>query len=223
MSPLSPYVAGQLSRGIGAGWLSAALQGRLGGAQERKAVNAVNAPGSMTGTAGVPNYLDTYLRMALGGGGGLPAAYYSDAYRQGMAALNAQAEQRSSQLASSLASRGLLTSGMAGQGAATIEAGRLAGAGSLQGTLMQQRGRDVLASQQMAARLYAAAQEAAKDRALQLQLARMQINANDPSTMSLLGGALGSYLQWDALRRLGGTSGGLLSDAYLAPGQTMYG
>ncbi len=140
--------------------------------------------------------MQAYLRRSLAGQGGLPSSLYAGSFAQGLGAINAQARANRDELESTLGRRGLLRSGLMGEGLASIERGRLQSLSDFTLGLTNQNLAAAREAQARAASLLAAAEESAAERALRAGLQREAIRANQPTF-------------WDALANLAGVYGSI--------------
>jgi len=169
---------------IGAG---AAILGNLagggGGGQARQQQSGPSSTASRTSA------YNTAQESALRGGGAIDPSILQGAFSQGLAAVNAQAQQGNEALQAQLASRGVLHSGILGSGLADIERGRLSGVAGLSQNLAQ-----------TALNYQTQAQEAAMGREAGMIQQQVGINAAEPEWWETLAGAAVPISQYLAQR-----------------------
>ena len=133
-----------------------------------------------------------YQLQALQGRDTLPQNAYAQAMTQGQAGINSQAQMASQKMLESMASRGLLNSGVRAAGQTGIEQARLGGLSSLYGGLQQQQLAAQRESQQRAMELYAAERESQYGRDYGYEMQKR----SEPGFWDQLGGAASQWAQY---------------------------
>ncbi len=116
-------------------------------------LNVMNRYGNQYTAGSLPAY-QQYMGQALSGQSALPQEAYARALRQGMSAVNAQAQRSRELLQASLGARGLAQSGLMSRGLVDIERERLGGLSSLAAGLAEQDLAARRQAQQAAAAIY---------------------------------------------------------------------
>ena len=148
--------------------------------------------------------LQGVLQQGLQGEGGVPQRAYDLAQNRGANTINMQAEQSRNILQEQLGRRGLLQSGILGQGIAGIEQGRLSGLAGLSSSLQTQQLADQSSSRQWAADVMARLQQGQAQIESSEAQQRRAINASQPSTFDRLAGLAGSYAAYRYAPKNGG-------------------
>ena len=133
--------------------------------------------GATLGSSG--DLYSAWMQRALAGQEGLPESAYQAAYLRGLSGLNRQAQVGSENLRESWGQRGLLQSGLVGQGEASIERSRLGALADYTGALEERNLAAARSSQQQAAGLYAAERQGSIGDAARMALLNRQISSQE--------------------------------------------
>ena len=173
------------SQGTGAG--SSRRANQRGGAQNAMTPDSIRSQnqGAMQGV----------LSQGLSGQGTDPQAFRI-AQQRGANTINLQAEQSRNILGENLARRGLLQSGIMGQGLANVESGRLGALANLSAQTQTAQMADASSSRQWAADVVARLQQGQAQITSSEAQQRRAINASQPSTFDRLAGLAGTYASY---------------------------